>query len=288
MLSRSFKGRLVVFGTSLALIVLVATGVMARAAVRTGKVEAPVAAHQGVPAQHEILSQEQIEAVAAFTPGSPVHPVKLKQLKEAGLSESDVYTALSLQENTGVHFDRWVELRAAGLTWEQAIGQLHGDKPIPLHPASPDWKPLTEAELTRWAKEGYSDSDILTASEVAYRYGGDLAVLLAEKKAGKSWDKIREAEHVRHAKAKGAVAAIDDFTLGDDGKAEATSSGLTKAQIRQFMAKGYSLPDVMRADGYAHAFGLKLSDMLPNVTSGQDLMEHVRKAREARAKNGGN
>ena len=193
--------------------------------------------------------------------------------EKQGHTPSDVYTALSLEDQTGIPIAKWLAARKAGTTWPEAIEQLAKGVKLerkPLDPAKS--RTLTQQEILELMYEGYSGEDIMQASSLMFNYGGDARHLLQLRKNGRPWeDLIKEHANAWQEKMSGPKDPYN-FGLGKDGKATHTKTGLSKKEVAEIMDLGYPLEEILKADALAAALGLELK---PLVKAGEPLTDTV-------------
>ncbi|MBT9175830.1 MAG: hypothetical protein DDT20_00130 [Firmicutes bacterium] len=116
---------------------------------------------------------------------------ELARYEKQGHTPSDVYTALSLLEQTGIPIAKWLATRKAGKTWPEAIEQLAKGVKLERKPLDPEKsRTLTQQEILQLMREGYAGEDIREASSILFNYGGDVRHLLRLKQSGRAWTDI--------------------------------------------------------------------------------------------------
>lgn len=214
-----------------------------------------------------------------------VLPDQMKMFEDQGHSRSDVYTAASLEKQTGVPMERWLSLRKEGKDWPAAIAELAAGMKLERAPRMEGARNLTEEEIRALVDQGVRGDDILAVGEILSLYGGDYAHLIRRHQNGESWEAIREEAEARRS-AELAKKSKDEpvwFALGADGKGTKTLSGLTKDEVRAFLVMGYALDEIMQADTFAHAWGVDLREAVSAKRNDQSLLDALREVESRRS-----
>jgi len=205
-----------------------------------------------------------------------IPPEALARLEKQGHLPSDVYTALSLEEQTGIPIAKWLEARKSGKTWPAAIEQLAKGVKLERKPLDPEKsRNLTQQEILQLMHEGYSGEDIKEASSILFNYGGDVRHLLRLKQSGRAWDDIRRDHATAWQEKMSGPNDPYGFGFGKDGKATHTRTGLSKQEVAEIIKLGYKLEEILKADALAAALGLELK---PLVRAEGPLTDAVLKA----------
>ena len=183
----------------------------------------------------------------------------LARLERLGHDSSDIYTALNLQERTGVPIESWLDARKAGKSWEVAIKELAKGLPLkrpPVNAAAS--RELTTEEVKQLMIEGYSGADVIAVGELVYLYGGDPLALLQLRQQGIEWAELRAAEEEKWLQSPERAVSLINFGTGMTH----SPGGLSKEEIVEIHFLGYSLNDVMLADRLAGLWGLDLLELV--------------------------
>ncbi|MDP3488014.1 MAG: hypothetical protein Q8S19_08815, partial [Bacillota bacterium] len=206
-----------------------------------------------------------------------IDSAELARLEKQGHSKSDIYTALSLQEQTGVALASWLAVRKSGKTWPEAIEQLAKGKKLERKPMNPeDSRVLTQQEILELMYEGYSGADILEASNLLFYYCGEPRHLLELHRNGLSWEDIGQSQaEAWNEKMSGPK---DPYGFGW-GKHEATTtqSGLSKQEVAELLEKGFTLSEIINADSLAASLGIDFKSIAKDTSPKASLKDAVTK-----------
>lgn len=203
---------------------------------------------------------------------------EVTHFEQQGHSKSDVYTALNLQEQTGVPVGKWLEAIKRGLTWVGAIEELAKDKPLEKLPINKEGsRTLSEQEITDLIYDGYSGLDIIEAGKITYLYGGEPRALLELHKNGLTWAEIKQREAAAWSKSTG-VSAPDSYSFGwgVNGQDTTTPSGLSKQEVAEMMTQGFTLAAILNADSMAASLGIDFRTIVRGISPEASLHDAVR------------
>lgn len=208
-----------------------------------------------------------------------IDPDRRAELERQGHSRTEIYTALALEEQTGVPVERWLEGRKQGKEFPELIQELAKGKVLERPKYADDARNLGEETIRALLDEGYSSADIMSAGDVLAQYGGDPREYLKRHLAGESWVAIREAEHKKwSAEQEKKAKELPQFWLGKDGLAEATESGLTKNEIKALMKQGFTLEEILGVDALAYKLGLDIREIAAAKRPDQSLRDALEEA----------
>ncbi|MDP3488122.1 MAG: hypothetical protein Q8S19_09355, partial [Bacillota bacterium] len=202
-----------------------------------------------------------------------IERTELERLEKQGHALEDIYTALDLQDKTGVPLAKWLAERKTGKTWPEAIEKLAKGVPLKKRALSDEGWEMTEKEIYALLKEGYPSEDVMAASSLVYNYGSSPKTLLNRRLAGESWEEIRKDLDTKWRESQAKKGA--GFLLGEDGKAETTATGLHKKEISALLEQRYTLDDILRADAVADALGVDFRAVAAQKPKGKTLYEAV-------------
>lgn len=226
-----------------------------------------------------LVSRPVFSEDRAISPDMYIDPARLERLQSEGHSLTEIYTARSLEAQTGVPTERWLEGRKQGKDFSTLIRELAAGIPLEKPRRFESARNLGEALVRAFMDEGYHSSDIMECGDILAQYGGDPRALMARHQAGESWAAIRESEERRWRETLDRQAKESPgFALGIDGKAEATESGLTKAEIVAYLKQGFTLNEIMTVDTTAYLNGLDIRKIVAAKRPDQPLMDALYEA----------
>lgn len=235
------------------------------------------------------LAQESPGAVLANETAAPQNPrphltkpivfdmERVAALERAGHNRSEILTAISLEEQTDVQAEVWLEGRRQGKEWLALIEELAPGVVLVKRPMVTNGRAMTEAEMREMMAQGYNMEAIFTAGELMFMYGSDLQTLLARNKNGESWEAIAEAVPLEWRAAQVSRPRITG--LGTNGTQTKTSTGWTLNEINALVAQGYDPTELLRADQVAARFGFHIRDLIKHKRPDQTFENLIWEAR---------
>lgn len=242
--------------------------------------------------------QTEISTAAPPTPtsGAPgyLDPERRARLEHQGHSVTDIYTALSLEERSGIPLERWLAERRQGREWPAIIEELMQGRPLPKRRFSETARSLTYEEMSRLMDEGYALADISAAGSITEKYGSDPRDLLEKHQNGLAWEIIDEQEAISWREGqvdevRGAVGdrptGIEQLPKKDQAPKQPglkTRTNLTTGELGLLLEAGLAEPEILEADRLAHGLGVNLRSAIVERRPGENLKDVVKRVEEKR------
>lgn len=173
----------------------------------------------------------------------PIATEQVLELVALGYARTDVFTAVDLEQKSGLSAEVWLERHATGASWTEIVQEMG----IPLTAPFVQWRgemPLVDGPtMKRYQDQGYSMRDVFSAAHMADQYGTTIEkVFDLQAKLG-NWALVaRNLE-------KPGEKLIRCLILGwGEELSQTTETGMTIDEFCSWEEKGFSSFDVGMAD----------------------------------------
>lgn len=195
-----------------------------------------------------------------------------QDLIKAGYAEAEAYTAFITQQQTGVPALTLLVDRAAGLSWVQVVEKRAAQTTLVL-PGQPmsETAAIDGEAIDTLVEQGYDRQDILEAASLAREHGKTTEDVLTMKASLGTWGAV-QTELLREINAVQApLQTVDEYMKGQT----VTMTGLTRADVEAYVARGLTTEDLFIAESNAAAMQTTVAALLEQRAAGAEWMDLV-------------